>query len=428
MRAVAICLGAVLLTSCSAAVDVAAEDRVQLDSPAITDDAPALSVTPASLLLGPDDLPEWNVRPPSSVGTVDYAASDCSFLDTVRSIDSRLAIGTTGASSSVGFYNNLIDMRSETAATSFMDEADALPTSCPSFNDPLPGWTQPLDVNSGGWRGVGVVIGTTRNVVYLGYWQRGSTIVKLRVVGQSAPDQFQMLANEVADNLSAGPSQPEDRPSTIPTPTIPTPTIPTPTNPTTTTTTGPGEPAWSEDNEWRTSPLAALVLDPDDIGPDWELAVVEAAEPYPGGATWACGITKPPTMPGVQAEFRPLGGSRATLWQMIGEGDSAAAQAWVDTVRKLSSCTENLDSTTAENTEVSIIDLSRYEIPGAVDATLATVAYDWEGEQFLTVYAVARFSGVLVMLSLTSMLAYPPLDDIPTPNEMVRLLSLAAPD
>jgi hypothetical protein len=89
---------------------------------------------------------------------------------------------------------------------------------------------------------------------------------------------------------------------------------------------------------------------------------------------------------------------------------------------------EYSDSPTSEKAEVTVIDLSPNEIVGADDATLVTIAGAWEGERYLAVYAVARFSDVLVLLSLTSILAYPPLDVIPTPDDVVRLLSLAAPD
>ncbi len=118
----------------------------------------------------------------------------------------------------------------------------------------------------------------------------------------------------------------------------------------------------SADQEWRSHPLAALVLTPERLGDTWEIDNVDILEPEPGDVDQlVCGVPEPATLDGLEVEL--VGYEPGTeypdqeMFQLVARGTPAEAQAWIDAFIGLGDCdgSDEYDPTEATLADVSVV-------------------------------------------------------------------------
>jgi hypothetical protein len=358
------------------------------------------------LVLVDGDVAGWSIAYPGSINRMTYPPSGCTPLDIVRSIDGRTNRGSLGTSTSGTFYNFVIDMDTVEETTAVLDAADRASRECAASRRVS---LQPLDVPDGGWRAAGLRIGDGGNFVYVGYWQRETRIVKLRVTGPNGELTFPVLAAAVARKLQTGSGLVDDRSAAPdPNPQPPETAPPTTLDPDPEVTTEP----------WMDHSLAPLILEAGDVGAVWTRRVVTvgSAVVVPGAI---CGYEPPAPLAGISASF-VLPSSSAVFQQDVAEGDVVTAQAWVDFFRAFSLCDE------ARGVLYSALPIAADAV-GADDVVGVLLETEPDVGVVVVMSVVARYGGVVVMLTWQASRDDPAFGSMPAAEQMTRLLALAAP-
>jgi hypothetical protein len=424
VRVAAICLAALIVGSCSARTGVTAERRAEIDSselaPVDSVPSPTPAPTPATttpglggadlaveqLVLVDGDVAGWAIAYPGSINRTTYAPSGCTPLDVVRSIDGRINRGSLGSAPSGTFYNFVIDMDTVEETTAVLDAADRASRECAASRRVS---LQPLDVPDGGWRAAGLRIGDGGNVVYVGYWQRETQIVKLRVTGPNGELTFPVLAAALARKLQTGFASADDQTAA----TDPG-SQPPETGPPTTVSSDPEVPT----EPWMDHSLAPLILASEEVGGAWsrQVVTVGSAVVVPGAI---CGYEPPAALAGLSASF-VLPSASAVFQQDVAEGDVVTAQAWVDFFRAVSMCAE------AGGVLYSALPIAA-NAAGADDVVGVLLEIEPDAGTSVLMSVVARYGGVVIMLTWQANRDDPEFALMPTAEQMIRLLQLAAP-
>jgi hypothetical protein len=431
MRVGVMILATLLVGSCSADIDVAAEQRAQIAQQDVgeteapdeivvtsttTPDVPDTTVvaenttvptTPQELLLVGADVPDWSVAGPTESETKDLSPMwDCPLLDTLRSIDEQPNRETHGTSVSTSFYNVLAEMGSTAEATAVLDAADSAALDCPTFNSGQ-GWIEQLDTSqSDGWRSAGLVIADGARVVYTGYWQRGHTIVILRALGPYAEEDFPGLASALMRKLAAGVALVADQSANEPATTPP-----------------PTDPGVSFDEKWQQHPLVPLMLESTDLGADWELASNSIDGPGSERGNVVCGMAGSSELDGLGVFYRREDpDSYGVVLQQVGQGEPAQAQTWIDTLKSNGPCFD--PEFGMDLTPVYI----EPDVAGADDIVALSGGHEGTGIQFSMLFVAARYDGVLVTITWFAGWNDSAFEEGPSVEELVRLLDLSAPN
>lgn len=417
MRVLVVCVAALVAGSCSAHAGVVAEHRVEIvpDTIAPVESAPppspAETELPRSveeLVLVNGDVPGWSIRGPGSMGRTTYSPSGCKFLDTVRGIDDRGNRGSTGSSVSGTFYNFVVDSNTVEDAAAVLDAAERAWSECTGLFSASLG---PLDVPSGGWRSAGLMISEGGATVHVGYWQRGTQIVKLRVTGSNGRLTFPVLADAVARKLETGSALADDQPAASDPLAQPPETAPP-------ATANPDPGVYTE--PWMDHSLASFILESDEVGAAWtrHAVTIGTAVVMPGAI---CGYEPPGALAGISAPFL-RSDSSAVLQQDVAESDMVTAQAWVDFYRVLSSCDDG------SGVIYSALPIAA-NAAGADDVAGVLLESPPEAVNAAAVMSVvARYGGIVVMLTWRADRADPVFETMPTAEQMAALLELAAWD
>jgi hypothetical protein len=375
-------------------------------SPSINDEVPD-DPRPVHLLTDAD-VPGWKMSAPEEAGGGDATnTTDCPLLDSFFAVVAAPSERVHGANGSITALTNTVAvLDSSTTASTFMDDIDAVWEPCVILTtlDGAQQWLEPLELPAvDGWRSVGLAFGDDDGLAFYGFWQKDTTIVS--VVLDDGFDLYQVaepVFAAMADVLSGRVSP--NRPVTPPESPTPEPTVELPAP-----------------EEWTDHPLAPLVLDPSEIGLQWELERVNIVEPWLDdgqSVERVCGVDEPDTPDGLEPKFTATQGGDAELDMIVASG-LRPAQAFLTVLRAVAGCPVEETGGPAVFAQVA------RTVDGAVDAVcLEAVDPEPEADEAsLAVLCAAIYDDLLIGIYWV---ASREAVDTPTVDRVVELIERVA--